>query len=125
MILSFARQLQDKGYNPSRNLLVVAWDIDVLCTNMSYLQMCMYDIPASVTNGDTLALKANFTLFTPQYYIFNKLLQDGKLNIPICVYCGREIQGEVKKSELRFNAEVCNDCYKTEKMLLALKQLAG
>ena len=69
MILAYARELKSKGYNPSKNLLVVAWDIDILCTYMTYVQLAMYDIPAVVTNGDTLALKEHFTLYTPQYYL--------------------------------------------------------
>lgn len=69
MILAYARELKDKGYNPSKNLFVVAWDIDILCTYMTYVQLSMYDIPAVVTNGDTLALKEHFTLYTPQYYL--------------------------------------------------------
>lgn len=68
MILSFARELQAKGYNPSQNLFVVAWDIDILCTYMTYLQLAMYDIPTVVVNGDTLAMNDHFTLYTPQYY---------------------------------------------------------
>lgn len=68
MILAFARELKNKGYNPSQNLFVVAWDIDILCTYMTYLQLAMYDIPAIVVNGDTLAMKKHFTLYTPQYY---------------------------------------------------------
>lgn len=68
MILAFARELQAKGYNPSENLYVEAWDIDIFCTYMTYLQLAMYDIPAVVVNGDTLALKEHFTLYTPQYW---------------------------------------------------------
>lgn len=69
MILAYARELKSKGYNPSKNLFVVAWDIDILCTYMTYVQLAMYDIPAVVVNGDTLALKEHFTLYTPQYYL--------------------------------------------------------
>lgn len=69
MILAYAKKLKDKGYNPSKNLFVVAWDIDILCTYMTYLQLAMYDIPAIVVNGDTLALKEHFTLYTPQYWM--------------------------------------------------------
>lgn len=69
MILAYAKELKDKGYNPSKNVFVVAWDIDILCTYMTYLQLAMYDIPAIVVNGDTLALKEHFTLYTPQYWM--------------------------------------------------------
>lgn len=68
MVLSFAKMMKNKGYDPKQNLFVVAWDIDILCTYMSYVQLSMYDIPAIVVNGDTLTLKENMVLYTPQYY---------------------------------------------------------
>ena len=68
MILAYANELKEKGFNPSKNLYVVACDIDILCTYMTYLQLAMYDIPAVVVNGDTLTLKEHFVLYTPQYF---------------------------------------------------------
>lgn len=123
MILACARELQDKNYNPSRRLLVVAWDIDILCTFMTFVQLSLYDIPAAVTNGDTLALKENFVLYTPQYYVFNKLLQEGKLDTEFCHYCNNEIQGEVITSKINSKFKVCTECYSTEKRLVLLKEL--
>ena len=69
MILSYAKMLAEEDYNPSKVLYVEAWDIDLLCTFMTYVQLAMYDIPAKVVNGDTLQLKENFVLYTPQYYL--------------------------------------------------------
>ena len=68
MVLSYAKALQKKGYNPHENLFVEVCDIDMLCTYMTYVQLSMYDIPAVVINGDTLTLKQNIVLYTPQYY---------------------------------------------------------
>lgn len=68
LILSYAKELKAKGYNPSKYMYVNAWDIDVICTYMTYIQLFMYDIPATVVCGDTLSLKENFVLNTPLYY---------------------------------------------------------
>ena len=69
MILAYARELRAKGFNQSQNLFVVAWDIDILCVYMTYLQLAIYDIPAIVVNGDSLLQKEHFRLYTPQYWI--------------------------------------------------------
>lgn len=81
MILAYARELKNKGYDPSRNLFVVAWDIDILCTYMTYLQLAMYDIPAVVVNGDTLAMKDHLILYTPQYYLGRWNIKDIKAKL--------------------------------------------
>ena len=69
MILAYARELRAKGFNQSQDLFVVAWDIDILCVYMTYLQLAIYDIPAIVVNGDSLLQKEHFRLYTPQYWI--------------------------------------------------------
>ena len=69
MILAYARELRAKGFNQSQNLFVVAWDIDILCVYMTYLQLAIYDIPAIVVNGDSISQKEHFRLYTPQYWI--------------------------------------------------------
>lgn len=68
MVLSYAKILKEKGYNPKSELFVEACDIDILCTFMTYVQLSMYDIPAIVINGNTLTLQENIVLYTPQYY---------------------------------------------------------
>ena len=77
MILAYAQELKNKGYKPSKNLYVQAWDIDILCTYMTFVQLSMYDIPAVVVNGDILSLKENFILCTPQYYLGGWFLKEG------------------------------------------------
>ncbi len=79
MILSYAKTLKEKGYNPSNVLYVEAWDIDILCTYMTFLQLAMYDIPAKVVNGNTLTLKENFVLYTPQYFLGGWNFKERKL----------------------------------------------
>lgn len=123
MILAYARMVMDLGYDTYRNLYVIAWDIDILCTYMTFFQLSMYDIPAIVVNGNTLTLKESFVLYTPAYYIFKQLKKEGKLNVPICAYCKREIEGKIYKSEIKTNSKLCDQCYSSEKRLLLLKNL--
>lgn len=123
MILAYANELLSKGYDPAKNLFVVAWDVDIFCTYMAYFQLSMYDIPAIVVNGDTLSLKENFVLYTPAYYIFKKLKEEGKLNTPICQICKKYIEKKKYKSNFNPDLEICNECYITEKRLLILKKL--
>lgn len=124
MILSYAREVKANGYDISRNLFVNAWDIDVHCAYMTYIQLALYDIPAIVVNGDTLTLEEKTVLYTPAYYIFNKLKDEGKLTVPFCSWCKREIkEDQVHTSEVEPNNKLCIECYTTEKRLLLLKKL--
>lgn len=123
MILAYAREVEDKGYRRYKNMLVEACDIDSLCTYMTYVQLAMYDIPAVVKNGNVLALEEKFVLYTPQYFMFQKLLNEGKLNVEICSLCGKEIEGESKESEFKPKSKICLDCYSTEQALSVLKDL--
>lgn len=125
LILAYARELDLKGYDPSRNLYVLAWDIDILCTYMTYVQLSMYDIPAKVVNGNTLTLKENLVLYTPAYWRFMRLLHDGRLKIPTCGCCGKDIEGEPQKSMFNNKLKICTSCYATEKRLELLKKLMG
>lgn len=124
LILSLAREIQEKGYSTCRNLYVEAWDIDILCTYMTFLQLSMYDIPAKIINGDALTFKKNFVLYTPAYYIFEQLKNKNKLTVSICNYCKKEIiSGEIYTSEISSNKKLCSHCYSIEKKLLLMKEL--
>lgn len=123
MILAFARRIKDADFETWRNLYVEAWDIDVLCTYMTYLQLSLYDIPAKVVNGDTLSLKENFVLYTPAYYVFKYLEKEGKLTVPICSYCKKEIVEEPKMSQINEGKKLCAQCYKTESVIKAVKDI--
>ena len=123
MILAYAREVEERGYKRYKNLLVEACDIDILCTYMTYVQLAMYDIPAVVKNGNVLTLEEKFVLYTPQYYMFQKLLKEGKLNVEICSNCGKEIKGEAKESVFKPKSKICLDCHSIEETLLAIKDL--
>lgn len=124
MILAYAREVNAKGYSTSRNLYVEAWDIDILCTYMTFLQLALYDIPAKVVNGDTLALKEKFVLYTPAYFIFRQLEKEGKLNVKLCSYCKKEInKDEIKTSKIDSTKKICKECYEKDKVLEVVKDL--
>ena len=123
MILAYAREVEDRGYKRYKNMFVEACDIYSLCTYMTYVQLAMYDIPAVVKNGNVLLLEEKFVLYTPQYYMFQKLLKEGKLNVEICSHCGKEINGESKESVFKPKSKICLDCHSTEQKLSVLKDL--
>lgn len=123
MILAYAREVEDKGFKRHKNMLVEACDIDSLCTYMTYVQLAMYDIPAVVKNGNVLALEEKFVLYTPQYYMFQKLLKEGKLNVEICSHCGKAIEGEIKESAFKPKSKICLECHSIEETLSVLKDL--
>lgn len=125
MILAYAKELQLRGYQLSRNLYVEAWDIDVLCVYMTFLQLSMYDIPAKIVCGDTLLMKENFVLYTPAYYNFRQLKEEGKLNVPICDYCGNDIEDEPQRGILNDKLKICSSCYAAEQRIALLKRLMG
>ena len=76
MILSYAKVMQEEGFEPSRNLVVEAQDVDILCTYMTFVQLALYDIPAKVVNGNTLLKEENIVLYTPAY--FNQIIRRRK-----------------------------------------------
>lgn len=56
MILEFADQLRMAGFDPRLTMVADMMDIDPLCTQMAFVQAEMLDLPAVVTQGDTLTL---------------------------------------------------------------------
>lgn len=69
MILAAAKVLKQKGINYQKDLLVHAIDISELCVYMTYIQLSLYGIPAVVYCGDSIAMKMNFCLETPFYFL--------------------------------------------------------
>ena len=57
MLMAFIQAMIRAGFNPQRQLLVVAQDIDRRCCCMTYLQLSLYGIPGKVIHGDTLTLE--------------------------------------------------------------------
>ena len=89
--------------------------------------MYLYDIRTAiyVWHTSTLTLKENLVLYTPAYWRFMRLLHDGRLKIPTCGCCGKDIEGEPQKSMFNNKLKICTSCYATEKRLELLKKLMG
>lgn len=69
MIIAFAENLKEKGYNYQHQLYVEAVDIDELCFKMTYIQLSLLGIPARVIRGNTLSLDYKEELFTSTYFL--------------------------------------------------------
>lgn len=64
LLLEKARNLSKQGYEPKSELLVIANDIDPICAYMTYIQLCIYEIPGVVTIGNPLTREINETFYT-------------------------------------------------------------
>lgn len=69
MILAFAQNMLKKEINYQNSMFADAWDLDQTCALMAYVQFSIYNIPAIVTHGDSLSLKAYSKWITPMYFI--------------------------------------------------------
>lgn len=57
MIIAFTESMQNKGYNPQKNLMVICQDLDLKAVHMSYIQLSLLGIPAVVYHGNTLTME--------------------------------------------------------------------
>jgi len=69
MVVSVVKEFIEAGLNHSRQLYVVAKDIDPICADMAYIQLSLLGVPATVVLGDTLANTCNRALATPVHFI--------------------------------------------------------
>lgn len=69
MVLAFTKVMISYGHNPSEKLWVQCQDIDRLAALMCYLQLSLWNIPAAVIVGDSLALETREVFYTPQHYL--------------------------------------------------------
>lgn len=69
MVLAFAQNMLKKEINYQNSMFADAWDLDQTCALMAYVQFSIYNIPAIVTHGDSLSLKAYSKWITPMYFI--------------------------------------------------------
>lgn len=67
MVLALAGALAKKGYDWSRQMYILAQDLDVRCTHMCYIQLSLYGIPAVVVNGNTLGMEEYEKWYTPVF----------------------------------------------------------
>lgn len=69
MVLAFARCLIDSGKNPAQAMWVRCQDIDRLAALICYIQLTLWNIPAVVVVGDTLANEEREVFYTPAHYL--------------------------------------------------------
>lgn len=78
MVIAYADNLLESGYNPSEQMYAHCVDIDPIAADMSFIQLSLLGIPAQVVTGNSLTLECSRVRFTPVYYInnFEKRLDD-------------------------------------------------
>lgn len=78
MIIAYAEQLLEAGFNPSEQMYGHCIDIDPIAADMAFIQLSLLGIPAGVVTGNTLTMQLNRVRYTPVYYInnFEKRLDD-------------------------------------------------
>lgn len=69
MVLAFTKVMLSHGHNPAEKMWVQCQDIDRLAALMCYLQLSLWNIPAVVIVGNTLAGEAREVFYTPQHYL--------------------------------------------------------
>lgn len=67
MLMAYANEMQDLGYNYCINMAGLAVDIDMTCVFMSYVQLSLYGIPAVVIHGNSLLVEEWSRWYTPAY----------------------------------------------------------
>lgn len=69
MIISVVKEFIELGLNHSKQLYVVAQDVDPICADMAYLQLSLLGVPAHVILGNTLAMTQERVLATPVFFL--------------------------------------------------------
>ena len=65
MVLGAVYAMKQKNQDYQHHSLFIAQDIDIRCVWMAYIRLWMYQIPAIVIHGDTLAMKEWSRWYTP------------------------------------------------------------
>lgn len=71
MVIAFAEAMRKRGFNPQKQLLVEATDLDVKCVHMAYAQLSLLYIPAVIYHGNTLSMEKFDRWVTPSYVLGN------------------------------------------------------
>jgi len=70
MIIAVAQIMREKGFNPQRQLKVIAQDLDQKAVYMSYVQLSLLGIPAQICHANTLSLEV-FDVWETPFYVIN------------------------------------------------------
>lgn len=68
-LVAMALAMLDGGVNYQYWAYFEAQDIDPLCCRMAYIQLALLGMPAAIICGDTLAMRRDWVMYTPQYHI--------------------------------------------------------
>lgn len=68
-LVAMALAMLDTGINYQYWGYFEAQDIDPLCCRMAYIQLALLGMPAAIICGDTLAMRRDWIMYTPQYHI--------------------------------------------------------
>ncbi len=66
MVLAVAEDLVAQGHSPLC-MRVNAWDLNVMCAQMTYINLTLWGIPAVVVHGNTMSLEVFWQQRTPFY----------------------------------------------------------
>jgi N-6 DNA Methylase len=69
MLLALVKVMLSHGHNPAERLWVQAQDIDRTAALMCYLQMALWNVPAMIVVGDTLAGEVREVFYTPAHHL--------------------------------------------------------
>lgn len=69
MVLAFVKVMLSHGHDPSKRLWVQCQDIDRTAALMCYLQLSLWNVPAVVIVGNTLAMEVREAFYTPAHYL--------------------------------------------------------
>lgn len=67
MVIALAQAMHDQGLNYQTQLHVTAQDIDAKAVHMTYVQLSLLHVPATVIVGNTLALETREVWYTPAH----------------------------------------------------------
>ena len=67
MILALAQVMQELGFEPQKNLLIYATDIDYRCACMTYIHTSLYCLPGVIQHGNEMSQEIFGRWFTPIY----------------------------------------------------------
>ena len=69
MVLAFVKVMLSHGHNPAERMWAHCQDVDRLAALMCYLQLALWNVPAVVVVGNTLALEVQEVFYTPAHYL--------------------------------------------------------
>lgn len=71
MVIAARQVLIEQGVNPSKEVYIELTDVSEICFLMSYIQVSLYGLGATVIHGNTLTLQTFKILRTPVFFLEN------------------------------------------------------